>query len=483
MSHTIIALRYRPDLRDPAAHWFHQKWGIPLEAYLDSMNACLAGARVPQWYLALEGEQIVGGCGVIENDFHNRPDLAPNVCAVYVEETHRCRGIAGELLNAVCLDMAEAGIRTLYLLTDHEGFYERYGWRYLCPVQGDGETPSRMYIHRQPLVLYGAAPTLPQMQRVLQAKRPSRWLWGSVWTVSVILWLAAVGIAAYSGMALQGLVWAAGTVALGMGIFGSVRAGSRRRRAEEQEWLCSEAALAGGTVTRIYPDRAEQRTSRWGETVPLDEKARLTEYADLLVLERGEQRILLRGEDLTFAQSEEAVSLMRAALPREEQYRIGVFTGSRAVSAPPPFQTESPLCFEQVSALFLPPASDRLGMGAAAAAACLVCASLFTAAYQITRWFALDFLIFFSAAAAGGAALVWLVSRLIKSQAPRPATLAFTGDGLGVSMDGAHTFVGPARVTASRTENGARLTTPAGNFTLRWIDVKNRQLLEYILFH
>ena len=33
--------------------------------------------------------------------------------------------------------------------TDHTGFYERYGWEFLCMVQGNDEDElSRMYIHR-----------------------------------------------------------------------------------------------------------------------------------------------------------------------------------------------------------------------------------------------------------------------------------------------------------------------------------------------
>ena len=36
-----------------------------------------------------------------------------------------------------------------YLVTDHTGFYERYGWEFLCMVQGDGEPEmTRMYIHK-----------------------------------------------------------------------------------------------------------------------------------------------------------------------------------------------------------------------------------------------------------------------------------------------------------------------------------------------
>ena len=152
----IWKLREHPDMADAAAAWFHEKWGIPLEAYRESIRECLRGENpVPQWYLALEpapdseGGKILGGLGVIENDFHNRKDLTPNVCAVYTEEDHRLQGIAGALLARVCSDMKEQGIDTLYLLTDHTSFYERYGWEFFCMVQGDGDPePSRMYIRR-----------------------------------------------------------------------------------------------------------------------------------------------------------------------------------------------------------------------------------------------------------------------------------------------------------------------------------------------
>lgn len=149
MEYKILNLRTHPGLLDQAAAWFHEKWGVPLEAYRESMEQCLkGGGPVPQWYTAMDGGTIIGGLGVIENDFHDRKDLAPNVCAVYVEEACRCQGIAGALLDHVCQDMSALGVHTLYLLTDHTSFYERYGWRFLCMAQGDGEDePSRIYIH------------------------------------------------------------------------------------------------------------------------------------------------------------------------------------------------------------------------------------------------------------------------------------------------------------------------------------------------
>lgn len=146
---TYITLRQRPEMKAQAARWFHQKWGVPQQAYLDCMDEYLRGKTEYGWYLCMDEDKLVGGLGVIENDFHNRKDLTPNICAVYTERDYRCEGIAGRLLDMAVEDLRSNGITPVYLLTDHTGFYERYGWDFLCMVQGDGEPePSRMYIHR-----------------------------------------------------------------------------------------------------------------------------------------------------------------------------------------------------------------------------------------------------------------------------------------------------------------------------------------------
>ena len=148
-TYQYITLREKPEWMNPAAQWFHSKWGVPEEAYLECMKAYLNRETEYGWYLCLKEDRIVGGLGVIENDFHDRKDLTPNVCAVYTEEAFRRQGIAGHLLNMAVEDLREKGISPVYLVTDHTGFYERYGWEFLCMVQGDGEPDmTRMYIHR-----------------------------------------------------------------------------------------------------------------------------------------------------------------------------------------------------------------------------------------------------------------------------------------------------------------------------------------------
>ena len=144
-----ITLRDRPGLLDAAAAWFHRKWGVPQDAYLECMNDYLNGVTENGWYICLDGDKIAGGLGVIDNDFHDRKDLAPNVCAVYTDDHYRQQGIAGNLLNLAVNDMKSKGVTPIYLLTNHTGFYERYGWEFYCMAQGDGEPEmSRIYIHR-----------------------------------------------------------------------------------------------------------------------------------------------------------------------------------------------------------------------------------------------------------------------------------------------------------------------------------------------
>lgn len=80
----FVTLREKPEIAEKASEWFHSKWFVPMEAY-------------------------------------------------------RGRGIAGRLLHMAVEDLRAKGISPVYLITDHTGFYERYGWEFLCMVQGDGE--------------------------------------------------------------------------------------------------------------------------------------------------------------------------------------------------------------------------------------------------------------------------------------------------------------------------------------------------------
>lgn len=103
------------------------------------MKESLRGeTSVPGWYLYITGGSIAAGAGVIENDFHDRKDLAPNICSLYVSPKVRCRGIAGKLLDEDMQRCSGGRVEKIYLVTEHENFYERYGWEFLCMATEDG---------------------------------------------------------------------------------------------------------------------------------------------------------------------------------------------------------------------------------------------------------------------------------------------------------------------------------------------------------
>lgn len=144
----IITLGNHPELREQAVMWFSDQWEIPVEAYRDSIQTLIEQPQgIPQWYVILnEQQQIIAGAGVIENDFHDRKDLSPNLCALFVEETYRKRNIAKQLLDFVRVEMKNLGFEKLYLVTDQDDFYEKCGWTFLTKVTEDEGQLIKMYV-------------------------------------------------------------------------------------------------------------------------------------------------------------------------------------------------------------------------------------------------------------------------------------------------------------------------------------------------
>lgn len=64
--------------------------GIQINDLFFLLNIILS---IPRWYVTMLENKIIGGLSIIENNFYNRKDLTPNVCAVYVEKEYCHQGM------------------------------------------------------------------------------------------------------------------------------------------------------------------------------------------------------------------------------------------------------------------------------------------------------------------------------------------------------------------------------------------------------
>ena len=143
----VISVRENPEYKEVAIKYFPSKWTeVAPEIYEDCITHAVGSEDVlPQWYL-LEKEGIIMGCaGLITNDFISRMDLYPWLCALYIEEASRGNAYAVLLIEKAKEDTRKAGFSRMYLSTEHVGYYEKYGFRYI----GQGYHPwgenSRIY--------------------------------------------------------------------------------------------------------------------------------------------------------------------------------------------------------------------------------------------------------------------------------------------------------------------------------------------------
>ncbi|SHG22365.1 GNAT family N-acetyltransferase [Dysgonomonas macrotermitis] len=142
----IISVRENPEMKDKAIDYISSKWSAPKVIYEDCITHCItAPVPLPQWYLLEKDGEIIGCAGLITNDFISRMDLYPWICALFIEESHRGNIYSRLLIEKAKDDAKKAGFDNLYLSTDHIGFYERFGFRYIGNGYHPWEDESRIY--------------------------------------------------------------------------------------------------------------------------------------------------------------------------------------------------------------------------------------------------------------------------------------------------------------------------------------------------
>lgn len=147
MEPVIISVREHAEYADRAIHFFQQSWPEVLPViYEDSIRHCIGALQpLPQWYLLLKDDNIIGCAGLITNDFISRSELYPWICAIFIDPAHRGNNYAQLLISKAMQDTKRFGFRFLNLCTDHTGYYERFGFTYIGQGYHPWEESSRIY--------------------------------------------------------------------------------------------------------------------------------------------------------------------------------------------------------------------------------------------------------------------------------------------------------------------------------------------------
>lgn len=139
MEYKIINLYDKVDLINEGALWFSTKWNKPKQYYIESMRDNLRNKMaIPQWYVVIFNDEIIAGCGVIDDASFN-----PSLSYLYVDEKYRNQGVAKMLIDYVCHDMSKRRINSLYLETSIDDFFEKCGWKLISNCENN-----KTYIHK-----------------------------------------------------------------------------------------------------------------------------------------------------------------------------------------------------------------------------------------------------------------------------------------------------------------------------------------------
>lgn len=131
----ILPLGQRPDCIDQLAQWHFAQWGpinptSTVERRIARLQGHLEPGRVPQTFIAVDGDRLLGSASLVAADLPSREDLSPWLASVYVDPPFRNRGIGAALVQRVAQEARKLSFPVIYLFTpDRAAFYANLGWQ------------------------------------------------------------------------------------------------------------------------------------------------------------------------------------------------------------------------------------------------------------------------------------------------------------------------------------------------------------------
>lgn len=91
-------------------------------------------------------EKLISFCTFAEKDDIQPTDLTPWIGWVYTFPAYRGKRCAGRLLHHAEVLAKEAGVKNIYISTNHNGLYEKYGYEFFQMMKDINGEDSRVYV-------------------------------------------------------------------------------------------------------------------------------------------------------------------------------------------------------------------------------------------------------------------------------------------------------------------------------------------------
>lgn len=126
----IYDIKEKPEYIREVATLTNEEWGGDVETKIEKIKSRLDNKYYCK-LIMLDGEELIGFISIFPTDGDERQDLTPWYATMFVKKEHRGKGYSKILNDAILKEARKRGFERLYLKTELENYYEKFGAKYM----------------------------------------------------------------------------------------------------------------------------------------------------------------------------------------------------------------------------------------------------------------------------------------------------------------------------------------------------------------
>lgn len=142
------SIEKHPEYKSELLHkvQMNSDWGFLHDWLLDRF-AEIGSGILPQVYVVFDTQGAMVGYYVlcVQEVIHHDPSLKPWLGIILVFDEYRGRKYSPLIIEHACQTAKESGFEELYLVTEHENYYERFSFDFLHAARYLTGEPTKLY--------------------------------------------------------------------------------------------------------------------------------------------------------------------------------------------------------------------------------------------------------------------------------------------------------------------------------------------------